>query len=270
MEVPQQPAAVSSRVAPTIPKFAATGAIPLSAGGGDLLASLGTSVAFQKRSAILHEGEESDWLFRIADGVVKLHRVLPDGRCQIVGLRFSGDFLGLDRGGAASHSAYAVGQVLADRFSRRAVEQLCESSAPVSRLLLLWTNHELAAAQGQMLLLACMTPREKFASFLLSLIRRQRNPDLIRLPMTRTDIAGYLGLTLETVSRTMSQFRRDGLIWPLDCRGLRILDLAGIAHLADCTGTTQRSPEPDHKCVGPDRKGAGMASRQAMPQPEAS
>jgi CRP/FNR family transcriptional regulator len=234
IEFLQQPATVSRRFAPAVANYSGGMAIRTPQGDADPLASLGTKVEFRSHDAIVHEGADADWLFRIRTGIVKLQRILPDGRCQIVGLLFAGDFLGLAGEAAAPYSAYAVGGISADRFSRRAMEQLCESSIPVARLLLRWANKELAAAQEQMLLLGCKTPREKFASFLLRLIRRQNNADLIRLPMTRTDIADYLGLTLETVSRTMSQFRRDGLITPLNRSAVRIVDLSTIEHLADC------------------------------------
>jgi CRP/FNR family transcriptional regulator len=233
-ETLQQPAAVARRFVPATGSIAGRSASRTPPRGADPLASLGLRVEFRSRGAIVHEGDDADWLFRIRDGIVKTQRILPDGRCQIVGLLFAGDFLGLAGETAAPHSAYAVGAVSADRFSRRAMERLCESSIPAARLLLRWANKELAAAQDQMLLLGCKTPREKFASFLLSMIRRQENPDLVRLPMTRTDIADYLGLTLETVSRTMSQFRRDGLITSLDRSAVRIVDLPTIEYLADC------------------------------------
>jgi|SRR5579872_1191490 len=201
---------------------------------GNPLTALGTRVQFGARSAIVREGEAADWLFRLTDGVVKLHRLLPDGRCQIVGLLFAGDFLGIDREGAVPYSASAVGRVAAERYPRRAVDRLCDSSALAAGLLLRWASHELLAAQDQILLLGRKTPREKLASFLLGVSRRQRNPAVIRLPMTRTDIADYLGITLETVSRSMARLRRDGLIKPVDRKAVRIVDLAALEQLADC------------------------------------
>ena len=223
----QQPNAVARRFESVVADYVGGTVIQAPARRADPFASLGSRVEFRSHDTIVHEGNDADWLFRIRDGIVKLQRMLSDGRCQIVGLLFAGDFLGLAGESAAPYSAYAVGTVSADRFSRRAMEQLCESSIPASRLLLRWANKELAAAQEQMLLLGCKTPREKFASFLLSLVRRQNNPELIRLPMTRTDIADYLGLTLETVSRTLSRFQKRGLI---DTQGkfIRIVDIEGL------------------------------------------
>jgi CRP/FNR family transcriptional regulator len=237
IETQQRPDPVSHHFVSAVAGFGSRTTVQTPPKGVDPLASLGTRVVFRSHDAMVHEGDDVEWLFRIKDGIVKLQRILSDGRCQIVGLLFAGDFLGLAGEAAAPYSAYAVGVVSADRFSRRAMEQLCESSIPVARQLLRWANKELAAAQEQMLLLGCKTPREKFASFLLRLIQRQDNPNLVYLPMTRTDIADYLGLTLETVSRTISQFRRDGLITPLDRSAVRIMDLPTIAHLADCAWT---------------------------------
>jgi CRP/FNR family transcriptional regulator len=225
--------------------------------GADPLASFGTRVEFRSHDAMIHEGDDAGWLFRIKNGTVKLQRNLADGRCPIVGLLFADDFLGFAGEAAAPYSAYAVGVVSADRFSRRAMEQLCESSIPAVRLLLRWANEELMVAQEQMLLLGCKTPHEKFASFLLRLIHRQDNPNLISLPMTRTDIGDYLGLTLETVSRTMSEFRRDGLITPLGRRAVRIVDLPSIEDLADCVEM------PSDLETNYDGKASGRASLAA-------
>ncbi|MBI3515632.1 MAG: helix-turn-helix domain-containing protein [Proteobacteria bacterium] len=175
------------------------------------LAAIATAVAFQPGAQILMEGDPAEHLFRITSGVVKVYRTLADGRCQITGFLFVGDFVGLAPEDTYLAGAVAVGPVTVSRFSRKKVELLVAVSPLVARLLLRRACSELIAAQDQMLLLGRKTAAERVASFLTQ-IGRRADGDHIELPMTRTDIADYLGLTIETVSRTMTQLREDGVI----------------------------------------------------------
>ncbi|MBI3513197.1 MAG: helix-turn-helix domain-containing protein [Proteobacteria bacterium] len=175
------------------------------------LAAIATAVAFQSGAQILMEGDPAEHLFRINSGVVKVYRALADGRCQITGFLLPGDFLGLAPEDTYVSGAIAVGPVTVSRFSRKKVEQLVAVSPLVARLLIRRACSELFAAQDQMLLLGRKTATERVASFLIQIGRRTAG-DHIELPMTRTDIADYLGLTIETVSRTLTQLRQDGVI----------------------------------------------------------
>jgi CRP/FNR family transcriptional regulator len=175
------------------------------------LAAIATAASFEPGAPVLREGDPADHLFRITSGVVKVYRTLPDGRCQITGFLFAGDFVGLAPEDVYLSGAVAVGPVTASRFARRKVDQLVAVSPLVARLLLRRACSELIAAQDQMLLLGRKTASEKVASFLTAVARRTSG-DLLNLPVTRADIADYLGLTIETVSRTLTQLREDGII----------------------------------------------------------
>ncbi len=196
------------------------------------LAAIASPASFTPGATILMEGDAADHLFRIVSGVVKVHRTLADGRCQITGFLFPGDFVGLAPEGVYLSSAVAVGPVTTSRFPRKKVEQLVEVSPLVARLLLRRTCSELIAAQDQMLLLGRKTASEKVASFLRLIAQRLEDED-ITLPMTRVDIADYLGLTIETVSRTLTLMRADGVI-QVDRAHIRIMRGAELDALAEC------------------------------------
>ena len=165
---------------------------------------------------LFQEGDEAGNVFNVLSGVVKLYKFLPDGRRQITGFLFAGDFLGVAAGGILSYSAEAVSDVVVCRFVRRQLYRLFDEFPKLESRLLGITTDELAAAQDQMLLLGRKTATEKIASFLINLARRMKielEPNnTVPLPMPRADIADYLGLTVETVSRTLGKLAREGLI----------------------------------------------------------
>ncbi len=195
------------------------------------LAAVQTMVAFAPRAPIMVEGDSADHLFRIMTGVVKVHRALADGRCQITGFLFPGDLLGLAPEAVHRHGADAVGPVILSRFPRKKVEQLVDVSPLVARLLLRLAYDELNAAHEQMLLLGRKTAPEKVASFLIAMARRTGS-DTLDLPMTRAEIADYLGLTIETVSRTLTQLRKAGLL-RIYRHQIQILDRAEMGDLSE-------------------------------------
>ena len=150
---------------------------------------------------------------------------------------FAGDFLGLANNETYAYSAEAVTHVALCRFPRRQLEALLERYPKMERRLLGMASHELAAAQEQMLLLGRKTAREKIASFLLTLSRRARkrgqrdNP--VAVPMSRTDIGDFLGLTTETVSRTFTQLKTAKLIVLLPNGKVELADLEALQEIAE-------------------------------------
>jgi CRP/FNR family transcriptional regulator len=192
---------------------------------------------FAARTVLLVEGDEAESLFNITAGTVKIYKLLADGRQQITGFLFPGDFVGLATAERYAYSAEAVTDVTWCRFPRRKLERLLTDVPALERRLLGIASNELAAAQEQMLLLGRKTAREKLASFLLMLSRRMeragRAPSPIALPMTRADIGDYLGLTLETVSRVFSQFRRDRRIAFRRGGSVELLDPTALATIAE-------------------------------------
>lgn len=165
---------------------------------------------------LFQEGDDADTVFNVVQGIIKLYKLLPDGRRQITGFLFAGDFLGIAASGAYSHSAEAVADVTLCRFPRKKLYQLFERFPKLESRLLGIATDELTAAQDQMLLLGRKTASEKLSSFLLALARRSGVTgdagDPVHVPMTRTDVADYLGLTVETVSRTLGRLKQAGLI----------------------------------------------------------
>ena len=165
---------------------------------------------------IVEEQEPAEYVFNVTGGCIRLFKLLPDGRRAITGFLFPGDFLGLISQDVYAYSAEALTSTMLCRFPRRKLEALFESMPKLERRLLGMASNELAAAQEQMVLLGRKTAGEKLASFLSLLSARQKarhvdaNP--IILPMSRSDIADYLGLTTETVSRTFTQFKTKGFL----------------------------------------------------------
>jgi CRP/FNR family transcriptional regulator, anaerobic regulatory protein len=184
----------------------------------------------------IDEGEPAHCFFNITAGTAKLFKLLPDGRRQITGFVHAGHFLGLAVSDTYAFSAEAIEHVRFCRFPRAKLRTLLDDFPLMEKRLLDIAADELVAAQEQMLLLGRKTARERLASFLLTQSRqglpcghsRQR----FRLPMTRSDIADYLGLTIETVSRTLTKLRSEGLISILSQSELAISDAVGLAGLA--------------------------------------
>jgi len=201
------------------------------------LTQIMTQVEMADGATIFDEAEPARNVFNITSGAVKVYKLLPDGRRAITGFLFPGDFLGLTHQDAYAFSAEALAATKLCRFPREKLERLLEDMPVLERRLLGLASHELAAAQDQMLLLGRKTARERLASFLLLLSNAARrhghegNP--IELTMSRSDIADYLGLTIETVSRTFSQLKRDGTIQLLEGNRVR---LAGIDKLQAVAG----------------------------------
>ncbi len=164
----------------------------------------------------VNEGDAADNFFNITSGTARLFKLMPDGRRQITGFAGSGHFLGLAAGASYSFSAEAIETVHYCRFSKRHMRELLDDFPVFEKRLLAVASSELVAAQEQMLLLGRKTARERVASFLLA-----RSADgaacvgplqRLHLPMTRSDIADYLGLTIETVSRTLTRLKAEHLI----------------------------------------------------------
>lgn len=181
-----------------------------------LLASAAIRSKSEPGRAFVIEGDPADSFFNITGGTARLYKSLPDGRRQIVGFAGRGHFLGLSVANRFSFTAEAIDTVTYCRFTRARLCELLDDVPALERRLLQMAATELAAAQMQMLLLGRKTARERVASFLLARGTVQtpceRSMDRILLPMTRVDIADYLGLTIETVSRTMTKLKEDGII----------------------------------------------------------
>ncbi|MDP1631017.1 MAG: helix-turn-helix domain-containing protein [Caulobacter sp.] len=191
---------------------------------------------FSARDILVREGDPAVHLFNITAGAVRVYKLMSDGRRQIVGFLFPGDFLGLATGDRYPFSAEAISAGTACRFSRKSYRKLLAELPDLEAALLERTSDELAAAHNQILLLGRKTAVERLATFLADLAARGRRAGgdgkIVHLPMTRAEIADYLGLTTETVSRVTTRLKTRGVIRLLTLHSLRIENPRELARLA--------------------------------------
>jgi CRP/FNR family transcriptional regulator len=158
------------------------------------------------------EGEKAKGIYEVVSGMLRLYKLMPDGRRQITGFFCTEQILGLAPEGTHVYSAEAITGVTLCRYPRAGFDRLIDEVPGLARRLLTVASHELHAAQDQMLLLGRKAAGEKVASFLLLMADQQGGRKEVSVPMARSDIADYLGLTTETVSRTFTKLKVEGLI----------------------------------------------------------
>jgi CRP-like cAMP-binding protein len=181
----------------------------------DALAALeriGTRWRFARNQEIYGQGESEGCWYKVISGTVRISKLRADGRRHVAEFCFSGDGFGLESGTERSFSAEAVEDLTLMRYPRAATERLAEGNPAVARLLRDMTLKSLMVAQARLMILARMTATERVVSFLLELSERNDDEKCIELPMGRCDIGDYLGLTIETVCRVLSDLRRRGVI----------------------------------------------------------
>lgn len=180
------------------------------------LEPLSHHVHFAPRETVFGQEELATSFYNLLVGVMRLYKLLPDGRRQIVGFALPGDFVGLTASPRHGFSADAIGPVTVCRFSRTSFAHFTEDRPHLLRRINEFVVRELSQAQDQMVLLGRRTAEEKVATFLVGWRNRLAQPaghtTIIPLPMSRQDIADFLGLTIETVSRTFTKLERDGVI----------------------------------------------------------
>ncbi|MBD3837252.1 helix-turn-helix domain-containing protein [Brevundimonas sp.] len=203
------------------------------------LDSIAERTALKAGEGLIRQGDPAGHVFNITSGSVRVYKLLPDGRRQITGFLFAGDFVGLATGEDYAFSAEAIEDATLCRFRKSDYRALIREAPALESALLERATHELAAAQNQMLLLGRKTALERVASFLLNLPEdpvRPATDGLVRLPMTRAEIADYLGLTIETVSRVFSRLKTTGVIRLVSLHELRIENPDRLAALAEGEG----------------------------------
>jgi len=188
------------------------------------LERIGTRFKFPPNHEIYAEGDRADYWYKVISGTVRVCKLLADGRRHIGEFCFSGDYFGIDSGAERLYSAEAVDDVIVMRFERKATERLMDQNAALARILRDTVLRELTNAHGRTLLLGRMTALERVATFLLEMVERHDRGKTLDLPMSRNDIADYLGLTIETVCRTLSAFKRDGVIGIPTAHRIELLD----------------------------------------------
>jgi CRP/FNR family transcriptional regulator len=202
-------------------------------------------LSFRKRYSsgrlILGTEPAETWCAQVLSSVVKLTKALPDGRQQIVGLLFSSDFLGRPFGSASPYAAEAATEVELCCFNRRQFEELMHEQPSLKQLFLERTLDEVDAAREWMLLLGRKSAGEKVAALILHISRRLaaagclagREPMRFDLPLSRTEMADYLGLRIETVSRQLKHLRTAGVIGPGIGRTITLGNLAALERMTE-------------------------------------
>lgn len=187
--------------------------------------------------ALCWEGDAAGAVFTVTQGVLRLSKLLPDGRRQVAGFLFPGDFLGITLEDRHPFTAEAVCAATLCRFSRTRFDAFVAGHPEMERRLYAVAAGELAAAREQLVLLGRKTAAERLASFILQMMRHTEQqgdrPPRACLPMSRIDIADYLGLRIETVSRELGGLKSARLVRMLGIHELQILDLAGLKALAE-------------------------------------
>ncbi|WP_441241805.1 helix-turn-helix domain-containing protein [Tardiphaga sp. 768_D3_N2_1] len=167
---------------------------------------------YKKRSEIYGEKEPAEYVYQVKSGAVRSYKLLSDGRRQIGAFHLVGDIFGLENGGEHRFTAEAIVDTTVRLIKRQSLEIVAENDAMVARNLLSMTTSNLQHAEDHMLLLGRKTSLERVAAFLLEMDKRLTAADIMALPMSRRDIADYLGLTLETVSRVLSRLHELGTL----------------------------------------------------------
>lgn len=194
------------------------------------LEMMGSQMRFGRNAEIYGEAEPAEYLYKVISGAVRTYKVLADGRRQIGGFYLPGDIFGLEAGTEHTFSAEAVSDSNVLVIKRSAVMDLAARDSSVSQQLWTVTGHELQRAQDHVMLLI-KSAQERVAGFLVEMAKRAPGASTIQLAMSRQDIADYLGLTIETISRTLTQFEKSAAIALPTSRQIEIRNRAALARL---------------------------------------
>ena len=191
---------------------------------------MGTVTSYPRNSEIFGESEPADYLYNVINGGVRTYKIFSDGRRQIGGFYLPGDVVGLEFARARTFSAEAMADTRLRVIKRGALAALAGRDPKVAGELFALTTHELRRVQQRMLLLT-KTAQERLAGFLLEMAERSLGGNAIDLPMTRQDIADYLGLTIETASRTLRSLESCGAIDVPSVRHIVLRDRSALIRM---------------------------------------
>jgi CRP-like cAMP-binding protein len=191
---------------------------------------MGAPMPFGRNAEIYGENEPAEYLYKVVSGTVRTYKVLNDGRRQIGAFYLPGDMFGLEIGDEHTFSAEAIVDSKVVVIKRSSVVALAARDSEVARQLWAMTAGELQRAQDHIMLLI-KTAQERVAGFLLEMAKRSATSTEIDLPMSRQDIADYLGLTIETVSRTLTQLEKGAAIAVPTSRRIVLRNRAALTRL---------------------------------------
>ena len=199
--------------------------------------ALSGDVSLAAGEMLAREGDPRRCVFTVTHGALRRIRLLSDGRRVVAGFLMPGDFIGFTGSSHYRHSIEAITDSVLCTFSLKSMRELRQRHPALEHELLERACVELDATRDNLMSLARMTPLERLAGFLLDMAARRRRrgqpDDVVVLPMTRSDIADHLGLTVETVSRSFTRLRQDKVISTQDAHHVRLLDSARLRELAE-------------------------------------
>jgi len=191
---------------------------------------MGVPMSFDRGTEIYGEGEPAEYLYKVASGTVRTSKVLSGGRRQIGAFYIAGDLFGLEVGDEHAFSAEAISDSKVLMVKRSTIMSMAARDNAVAQELWAATSRELRHVQEHVLLLI-KSAQERVAGFLLEMAARNRSIDVVELPMSRQDIADYLGLTIETVSRTFTQLENSTVIAVPTARRIEIRNRTALKRL---------------------------------------
>ena len=200
------------------------------------LKSIATRVAVPAGRVLVEEGAALEHVYCFTSGTTKIYRMLPDGRTQVLGFLSDGDLLGLPGSAEATYFVETVSRVEACLFERSRFEQFLKLYPGLYLCLLVMANHEIQTQHEQILVLGRKHVDERLATFLLALLHRNGvngSTPVVDLPMSRRDVADYLGTTVESISRTLAKFKAAGLIAVPQPYKVVLLRQAALEHMCD-------------------------------------
>jgi CRP/FNR family nitrogen fixation transcriptional regulator len=218
-------------------KIPANGAFDHHSPGGaisETVRLMGAVMNFERDAEIFAEDEPAEYIHGVVNGAVRLSKLMSDGRRQIGAFYLPGDLFGLESGEAHSFSAESLGPTRIMLVKRSALLARATRDQDLLRQLWAQTSGHQQQAHRHMLLLGRKSAQERIAAFLLDMAARLKSQGAIELPMSRQDIADYLGLTIETVSRTLTQLERDGVISIPVSRRIVLRDRPALDEMNDC------------------------------------
>jgi CRP-like cAMP-binding protein len=191
---------------------------------------MGATLNFGRNVEVFGEGEEAEYFYQVKTGCVRAYRILNDGRRQVCNFYLPGDVFGIEAGDEHSFSTEAVVPTTITVVKRSLLQSRASGDSTLARQLFDLSVAELRRAQGHILLLI-KSAQERVAGFLLEMASRKKTAGEIELPMSRQDIADYLGLTIETVSRTLTQLEEAATIALPSARRILLRNRAALVRL---------------------------------------
>jgi CRP/FNR family nitrogen fixation transcriptional regulator len=192
---------------------------------------IGAPVRFERNTEIHAEDEPAEYFYQVVSGAVRTYKLLSDGRRQIGAFHLPGDVFGLEAGAHHRFSAEAIATSVVRVAKRSAIIAMAAREHELATELWTQTANNLQLAQDHMLLLGRKNAEERVASFLLQMAERESAERTVELPMSRQDIADYLGLTIETVSRTLTQLEGKAAIELPSSRRVCLCNRAALQRL---------------------------------------